>query len=135
MRIVKEWIDYSRWLPEHLWQEVTDFRDFQDLLITAVWYSWLMPGKLKSSIRTRVTDLESSPSSLQNSFHPEQLGVLHDSFPTVGLILPSLNNITAVGPDQCFQFLLFFSPTPTNCVLVHEMLSTWELHTKLTAVW
>ena len=39
----------------------TNFKNFQDLLITGVWYSSLMSGKLKSPRRTRATDPDISP--------------------------------------------------------------------------
>lgn len=42
-------------------------RNFLDLLVTAVWHYQLMSGNLKSSIRTRTTDPEMSPKSLQNN--------------------------------------------------------------------
>lgn len=43
------------------------FRNFPALLLTAAGYSQPVSGKLKSPVRTRATDLESSPNCLQSS--------------------------------------------------------------------
>lgn len=95
----------------------TGCRDFQDLLITTVWYSWLMPGKLKSPCRT-VYILSSLAFSIPD-FQPWDL--FHQ------VLLISQWDMTGASSSSCLFLPLH--------VLVYEMLSISELHTKLIAVW